>query len=159
MRSIFPYPEDRGRIVAALALVAVVFQAPMTAAAKPRGTLGQLVSVDKGRAVVAVIGINDYSDWPRLDNAQPDAMGILDTLVERFGFDSPLPPLLNESATKDAIIGLVEGPSLDRDAEISTLSRRGFVTALCTEDCCEGRPVPDPGHSRRFLSAGSAYRC
>ena len=51
------------------------------------GKLGELAPVHKGRAVVAVIGVNDYSDWPRLDNALPDAMGIHEILVDGFGFE------------------------------------------------------------------------
>ncbi len=61
-----------------------------------------------GRYVVAVIGIDNYKYWPKLDNAVQDAVGTAELLVDKFGFTELVPPLLNESATKENIEGLVE---------------------------------------------------
>ena len=61
-----------------------------------------------GRFVVVVIGIDAYQHWPKLDNAVQDALGTESVLTEKFGFDAPIPPLLNEEATKAQIEHLVE---------------------------------------------------
>jgi len=63
---------------------------------------------DAGRYVVAVIGIDDYQHWPKLDNAVSDALGTSRLLTEKFGFVAPLPPLLDEMATKRNIEEFVE---------------------------------------------------
>jgi len=60
------------------------------------------------RKIVAVIGIDDYAGLPKLRCAVSDARGIQEMLVQRFGFEAPIPPLTNEAATKPAIESLVE---------------------------------------------------
>lgn len=60
-----------------------------------------------GRFVVAVVGVDDYKYWPKLDNAVRDALGTARLLTDKFGFVSPVPPLLNEEATKENIETLV----------------------------------------------------
>src|SRR5438477_547922 len=59
-----------------------------------------------GRSVIAVIGINDYVAWPRLENAVSDAMAA-SRIFRRLGFDEVTAPLLDEAATGDAMRRLV----------------------------------------------------
>lgn len=65
-------------------------------------------SVTMGRFIVTVIGIDNYTQWPKLHNAVNDALGIEKLFTEKFGFLNPVPPLLNETATADAIMELVQ---------------------------------------------------
>lgn len=60
-----------------------------------------------GRNLVAVIGIDAYTHWPKLKNAVSDALGVQKLFVEKFGFNMPFPPLLNADATLDNIMTLV----------------------------------------------------
>src|SRR4028119_107510 len=64
--------------------------------------------VKQGRALVVTIGINKYVHWQELKNAVPDAIGLQQTLIDKLGFSAPIPPLLNEAATKVAIASLIE---------------------------------------------------
>jgi uncharacterized caspase-like protein len=61
----------------------------------------------KGRQVIVVIGISDYENLPKLQNAVNDAKSIRDCFVEQLGFVAPFPPLLDGHATKAAINSLV----------------------------------------------------
>jgi len=61
----------------------------------------------QGRNVIAVIGIDAYTHWPKLKNAVSDALGIQKLFVEKLGFVMPLPPLLNADATAGNILALV----------------------------------------------------
>ena len=96
----------------ALALIQTVFPAEqLLAQDNSRGvavvdTTPAQASSD--RFVVAVIGIDDYQYWPKLDNAVQDALGTANVLTEKFGFVTPIPPLLNKEATKAQIEHLVE---------------------------------------------------
>lgn len=65
-------------------------------------------SVEQGRSLVVVIGINEYVHWRKLNNAVQDAIGLQQTLIDKLGFSAPIPPLLNEAATRTAIFSLVE---------------------------------------------------
>ncbi|MEP0924383.1 caspase family protein [Leptolyngbya sp. ST-U4] len=65
-------------------------------------------SVEQGRSLVVVIGINEYIHWQKLKNAVQDAVGLQQTLIDKLGFSAPIPPLLNEAATKAAITFLIE---------------------------------------------------
>jgi uncharacterized caspase-like protein len=65
-------------------------------------------SRDQGKSVIVVIGIDDYTNWKKLHTAVSDAQGVQAVLVEKFGFTTPIPPLLNKDATKSAINALVE---------------------------------------------------
>ena len=67
----------------------------------------------EGRRVIAVVGIDRYPDWPRLDNAVSDAKGAM-ALFQRYGFELPrrrdgseVTPLLDQDATSDAIRALI----------------------------------------------------
>jgi Caspase domain len=64
--------------------------------------------VKQGRSLVVVIGINEYVHWQKLKNAVQDAIGLQQTLIDKLGFVAPIPPLLNEAATKEAIESLIE---------------------------------------------------
>ncbi len=68
----------------------------------------ELDSVQTGRNLVMVIGIDDYQHWRKLSNAVSDARGIRKLFVETFGFGEPAPPLYDDAASKEAITGLVE---------------------------------------------------
>ena len=56
--------------------------------------------------MVAVIGVDHYRGWPMLSNAVRDARGAF-ALFQRCGFEPITPPLVDESATGDAIRRLV----------------------------------------------------
>lgn len=62
--------------------------------------------IERGRRWIAVIGIDTYKRWQRLDNAVNDANGAL-AAFGALGFEPVKPPLLNEAATADAIRRLV----------------------------------------------------
>jgi hypothetical protein len=64
--------------------------------------------VKQGRSLVVTIGINKYVHWQELKNAVQDAIGLQQTLIDKLGFSAPIPPLLNEAATKAAIESLIE---------------------------------------------------
>ncbi len=64
--------------------------------------------VKQGRSLVVTIGINEYVHWQKLKNAVQDAIGLQQTLIDKLGFSAPIPPLLNEAATKVAIASLIE---------------------------------------------------
>ena len=60
----------------------------------------------EGRAYIAVIGIDEYRTWPRLNNAVSDAKGA-QKLFAGVGFDLVAQPLFNENATGNALRQLV----------------------------------------------------
>ena len=64
--------------------------------------------VKQGRSLVVVIGINEYVHQQKLKNAVQDAIGLQQTLIDKLGFSAPIPPLLNEVATRGAIFSLIE---------------------------------------------------
>jgi tetratricopeptide (TPR) repeat protein len=64
-------------------------------------------TVQQGRSIVVVIGIDKYDRWPHLKNAVKDACGFETVLREKFKFETPIKPILNEKATKNAIDSLV----------------------------------------------------
>lgn len=59
-----------------------------------------------GRSVIAVIGIDHYAEWPRLENAVSDAAGV-SRLFRRLGFEEITAPLLDTAATGEAMRRLV----------------------------------------------------
>lgn len=63
-------------------------------------------TVTEGRKVVAVVGIDRYRAWPVLSNAVSDAHGAL-RVFQQLGFEQIAPPLIDETATGDAIHRLV----------------------------------------------------
>jgi Caspase domain len=63
-------------------------------------------TVAEGRKVVAVVGIDRYRAWPALNNAVSDARGAL-RVFQHLGFEQIVPPLIDETATGDAIRRLV----------------------------------------------------
>ncbi len=86
-------------------------EAPEQAQEKPRGVAivdGPGAGEATGRFVVAVVGIDDYRHWPKLDNAVADALGMAEILTEKFGFVAPVPPLVDGEATKQRIEELVK---------------------------------------------------
>jgi hypothetical protein len=64
--------------------------------------------IEQGRSLVVVIGINEYVHQQKLKNAVQDAIGLQQTLIDKLGFSAPIPPLLNEAATRGAIFSLIE---------------------------------------------------
>lgn len=64
--------------------------------------------VKQGRSLVVTIGIYEYVHWQKLKNAVPDVIGLQQMLIDKLGFSAPIPPLLNEAATKAAIASLIE---------------------------------------------------
>jgi Caspase domain len=67
-----------------------------------------IADVPQGRSLVVVIGINEYIHQQKLKNAVQDAIGLQQTLIDKLGFSAPVPPLLNEAATRGAILSLIE---------------------------------------------------
>ena len=59
-----------------------------------------------GRSVIAVIGIDHYAEWPRLENAVSDAAAV-SRLFRRLGFEEITAPLLDTTATGEAMRRLV----------------------------------------------------
>jgi uncharacterized caspase-like protein len=70
------------------------------------GSLLRRFEPQAGRSVIAVVGINDYAAWPRLENAVGDAIGI-SRLFQRLGFVELTVPLLNRAATGESMRRLV----------------------------------------------------
>jgi hypothetical protein len=64
-------------------------------------------AVPQGRNLIAVIGIDHYTYWPKLKNAVSDALGVQKLFVEKLGFTVLLPPLLNDDATGENILALI----------------------------------------------------
>src|ERR1044071_7438792 len=59
-----------------------------------------------GRSYIAVIGIDRYRTWSRLDNAVSDARGAMDLFLH-LGFELTSPPLFDDQATGAALHRLV----------------------------------------------------
>jgi uncharacterized caspase-like protein len=59
-----------------------------------------------GRSYIAVIGIDRYRTWSRLDNAVSDARGAMDLFLH-LGFELTSPPLFDDRATGAALHRLV----------------------------------------------------
>ncbi len=68
---------------------------------------GRPTPVRRGRNVIAVIGIDNYIHWRKLNNAVRDAAGVRDFFVTSLGFQEVVPPLYNADATLEAINSLV----------------------------------------------------
>lgn len=81
----------------------------------------KIADIPQGRSLVVVIGINEYVHWQKLKNAVQDAIGLQQTLIDKLGFSAPIPPLLNEAATKTAINFLIEDQLLDELQEDDNL--------------------------------------
>lgn len=94
------------------------------------------------RSFVAVIGIDDYQYLPRLRCAVNDATRVQEALVTHFGFEAPIPPLLNERATQKAIIELVRDdlPALVQRDDALVLFFAGHGTTRKREN------APDTGY-------------
>jgi Caspase domain len=77
---------------------------------KDRGVeaVDENLNFSTGRLLLAVIGIDNYIHWQKLDNAVSDALGLQQALVDKAGFTVPVEPLLNEQATKPAIMSFIE---------------------------------------------------
>lgn len=71
-------------------------------------TSQELEYVPQGKFLIISIGIDEYQNWPRLNNPVNDALGFQQTLVDKLSFSAPIPPLINTAATKDAIEVLVK---------------------------------------------------
>lgn len=65
-------------------------------------------AVTAGRFLIATIGIDDYSHWPPLENARNDAEGLERFFVDSLGFESPVEPLLDQAATRENILRLLD---------------------------------------------------
>ena len=60
----------------------------------------------RGNHWLFIIGINEYTDWSRMDTAVNDAKAIKDVLLRRYYFDKyHLVELYNEKATRKNILG------------------------------------------------------
>src|ERR1051325_9867112 len=65
-----------------------------------------LRDTSSGRMYVAVVGIDHYRAWSKLDRAVSDAHGARDAFV-KLGFTELRPPLLDDAATGAALHRLV----------------------------------------------------
>ena len=77
------------RFVGLLAVMLFAIAPSALAADAQRGiaVLNDAAAKDWGTYHALVIGINDYSEWPRLQTAVKDATVIRDLLITRYGFD------------------------------------------------------------------------
>jgi Caspase domain len=64
--------------------------------------------IEVGRSLIVVIGINDYVHSNKLKNAVQDAIGLQQAMIDKLGFSAPIPALLDQAATKEAISSLVD---------------------------------------------------
>ena len=71
---------------------------------EPYGARARAAS--NGQSYIAVIGIDRYQAWSRLDNAVSDARGAMDVFL-KLGFVLARPPLFDDQATGDALHRLV----------------------------------------------------
>jgi tetratricopeptide (TPR) repeat protein len=61
-----------------------------------------------GRRLFVAIAIDKYKSWPTLDNAVSDAIGASESFQKIFRFKQIEPPLLDQAASKAAILELIE---------------------------------------------------
>lgn len=101
-------PFSRGLFVSFFSAAALVLFTTTALVLAPAQGSERVVPVPSGRRLIVSVGINEYQAWRDLDNAVSDAEGFLTTLVERFGYETLAPPLLNEAATQDALMALVK---------------------------------------------------
>lgn len=92
------------------------------------------------KRVAAVIGINEYSAWPPLQGAEPDARRVAASL-KRLGFD-PVLELYDADATRDGILRLL-GSELPRHVEENDLVTIFFAGHGQTET------LPGPAQEKR----------
>ncbi len=59
------------------------------------------------RRIVVTIGIDQYANWTKLDNAVSDAREVA-AVLQSAGFVTVVPPLFNKDASKKAILRLIE---------------------------------------------------
>jgi peptidoglycan/xylan/chitin deacetylase (PgdA/CDA1 family)/uncharacterized caspase-like protein len=70
-----------------------------------------------------VIGIDEYTQWPRLSYAGNDARGIRDLLIKKYSFKPEnVTTLLNQEATRDRILSAI-GDTLADPAKVSREDR------------------------------------
>jgi hypothetical protein len=83
----------------------------------------------RGRACIAVIGIDRYRDpgWQRLHNAVGDARGVL-ALFARLGFEQVGPLVLDELATGEAISCSQRTERCSPSASAASASRRATIS-------------------------------
>ncbi|HEY9833848.1 MAG TPA: caspase family protein [Stenomitos sp.] len=99
--------------------------------------------VKQGRSLVVTIGINEYVHWQKLKNAVQDAIGFQQVLIDKLGFNAPIPPLIDSNATKAAITSLVEDQIRDvlQDNDNLVLFFAGHghtrVDTICDKVCGE----------------------
>ncbi len=65
-------------------------------------------TVKNGHQYVVAIGIDHYANWPILSTAVSDATGFSQLLTSKFGFENVVEPLTEKSATREAIISLID---------------------------------------------------
>lgn len=110
------------------------------------------------RRVAAVIGINDYSAWPALEGATPDARAVGETLVER-GFE--VVEIYDRNATRARILGLL-GEELPEKVDEETLVVVFFAGHGHTETLANGEKrgyiIPVDGDTRRVYSTSISMR-
>ena len=62
----------------------------------------------EGENFILTIGIDKYDNWSELDNAVNDAKGVHNLFTEKLGFKEFRAPILNEEATKENILSVIE---------------------------------------------------
>ncbi len=74
---------------------------------KSAKTDGEGIETTASRSWATVIGVDDYTKWPKLKYAANDAQAIANTLIQSFGFPSSHVILLkNREATRDKILSV-----------------------------------------------------
>lgn len=90
--------------------------------------------------VAAVIGINDYTLWPPLTGAAPDARRVASQL-RKLGFETVL-ELYDKDATRDAILRLL-------GSELQSKTRENDLVVIFFAGHGQTETLPGPDHEKR----------
>jgi hypothetical protein len=91
-------------IIAIFCSLQVVVYAQERGLSDPSGT----DRLEIGEYYILSIGIDDYQEWPNLENAVNDAQGLANILKENYGFKDIVQPLYNKDANKTNIVNTIE---------------------------------------------------
>jgi uncharacterized caspase-like protein len=107
-----------------------------------------------GKRVAAVVGINEYAKWPRLEGATSDAKRVAETL-RGLGFS--VTEIYDEEATRERILRLL-GQDLQEQTDEESLATIFFAGHGYTETLPNGEArgyiIPVDGDSERVFSTG-----
>jgi hypothetical protein len=116
--------------------------------------------VNKGRAYVAVIGINAYCEWPPLRNAVRDAERAMEAFAA-LGFEPFGEPLVDGAATRDTLNHLVtdELRRLDGSDSLVLFFAGHGHTAAAWNDAMHAPNIEIPDEDEEILAVRSPSIC